>query len=123
MDRLKAYNNEFDSIYDLYAIIENLNKELNDEIVQGLGQTPNQRFEKEKSTLSSVNLDLLEPYYIPTKEYKVSNESMITYKSKSTLFPHTLLVKMLLLKNVIPESIYIITQILFVRTIQMKVYT
>ena len=44
MDRLKAYNNEFDSIYDLYAIIENLNIELNNEIVQGLGQTPNERF-------------------------------------------------------------------------------
>lgn len=82
MDRLKAYNNEFDNIYDLYAIIEELNTELNNEIVQGLGQTPNERFEKEKSTLTSVNLDLLEPYYIPIKEYKVSNESMITYKSK-----------------------------------------
>ena len=59
MDRLKAYNNEFDNIYDLYAIIEELNTELNNEIVQGLGQTPNERFEKEKSTLTSVNLDLL----------------------------------------------------------------
>lgn len=99
MDRLKAYNNEFDSIYDLYAIIENLNKELNDEIVQGLGQTPNQRFEKEKSTLSSVNLDLLEPYYIPTKEYKVSNESMITYKSKKYSVPTYLISKNVTVKE------------------------
>lgn len=99
MDRLKAYNNEFDSIYDLYAIIENLNNELNDEIVQGLGQTPNERFEKEKSTLTDVNLDLLEPYYIPTKEYKVSNESMITYKSKKYSVPTYLIGKNVTVKE------------------------
>ena len=99
MDRLKAYNNEFDSIYDLYAIIEKLNTELNNEIVQGLGQTPNERFEKEKSTLTSVNLDLLEPYYIPTKEYKVSNESMITYKSKKYSVPTYLIGKTVTVKE------------------------
>ncbi len=99
MDRLKAYNNEFDSIYDLYSIIENLNSELNNEIVQGLGQTPNERFEKEKSTLTSVNLDLLEPYYIPTKEYKVSNESMITYKSKKYSVPTYLIGKNVTVKE------------------------
>lgn len=99
MDRLKAYNNEFDSIYDLYAIIDDLNNELNNEIVQGLGQTPNERFEKEKSTLTSVNLDLLEPYYIPTKEYKVSNESMITYKSKKYSVPTYLIGKNITVKE------------------------
>lgn len=99
MDRLKAYNNEFDSIYDLYAIIEDLNTELNNEIVQGLGQTPNERFKKEKSTLTSVNLDLLEPYYIPTKEYKVSNESMITYKSKKYSVPPYLIGKSITVKE------------------------
>ena len=99
MDRLKAYNNEFDSIYDLYAIIEKLNEALNNEIVQGLGQTPNERFEKEKSTLTSVNLDLLEPYYIPTKEYKVSNESMITYKSKKYSVPTYLIGKNVTVKE------------------------
>ncbi len=29
MDRLKVYNNEFDNVYDLYAIIEYLNTKLN----------------------------------------------------------------------------------------------
>lgn len=99
MDRLKAYNNEFDSIYDLYAIIENLNTELNNEIVQGLGQTPNERFEKEKSTLTNVDLDLLEPYYIHTKEYKVSKESMITYKSKKYSVPTYLIGKNVTVKE------------------------
>ena len=99
MDRLKAYNGEFDSIYDLYYIVEKLNIDLNNEIVQGLGQTPNERFEKEKSTLTNVNLDLLEPYYIPTKEYKVSNESMITYKSKKYSVPTYLIGKNVTVKE------------------------
>lgn len=99
MDRLKVYNGEFDSIYDLYAIAEKLNADLNNEIVQGLGQTPNERFKKEKSTLTSVNLDLLEPYYIPTKEYKVSNESMITYKSKKYSVPTYLIGKNVTVKE------------------------
>ena len=106
MDRLKAYNNEFDSIYDLYVIIEQLNKEINNEIVQGLGETPNERFKREKSTLAKVNLDLLEPYYIPTKEYKVSNESMITYKSKKYSVPPYLIGKSVTVKEV-DTSIYI----------------
>ena len=99
MDRLKAYNGEFDSIYDLYFIVEKLNIDLNNEIVQGLGQTPNERFEKEKSTLINVNLDLLEPYYIPTKEYKVSNESMITYKNKKYSVPTYLIGKNVTVKE------------------------
>ena len=99
MNRLKAYNNEFGLIYDLYPIIENLNIELNNEIVQGLNQTPNERFEKEKSTLINVNLDLLEPYYIPTKEYKVSNESMITYKNKKYSVPTYLIGKNVTVKE------------------------
>ena len=106
MDRLKAYNNEFDSIYDLYLIIEQLNKEINNEIVQGLGETPNERFKREKSTLTKVNLDLLEAYYIPTKEYKVSNESMITYKSKKYSVPPYLIGKNVTVKEV-DTSIYI----------------
>ena len=99
MNRLKAYNNEFDSIYDLYAIVEKLNIDLNNDIVQGIGQTPNERFEKEKSTLVSVNLDLLETYYIPTKEYKVSNESMITYKNKKYSVPTYLIGKNVTVKE------------------------
>lgn len=99
MDRLKAYNGEFDSIYELYAIIDELNAELNNEIVQGLGQTPNERFKKEKSTLIHVNLDLLEPYYIPTKVYKVSNESMITYKGKKYSVPPYLIGKEVTVKE------------------------
>lgn len=99
MDRLKAYNNEFSNIYELYDIVEKLNEELNNEEVQGLGETPNKRFKKEKSTLTNVNLDLLEQYYIPTKEYKVSKESMITYKSKKYSVPTYLIGKNVTVKE------------------------
>ena len=99
MDRLKAYNNEFNDIYELESIIKALNDELNEEIVQGLGQTPNERFKKEKSTLTNVNLELLKPYYIPDKEYKVSNESMITYKGKKYSVPTYLIGKKVTIKE------------------------
>ncbi len=87
MNRLKAYNNEFESQYELIDIVNNLNEMLNNEVVQGIGQTPNKRFENEKNTLSPVNIDLLKPYFIKQKEYKVSKESMITYKGKKYSLP------------------------------------
>ena len=99
MDRLKAYNNEFENVDNLYNVIEDLNTQLNNEIVQGIGETPNERFKKEKSTLTRVNLDLLEPYYIQTKEYKVSNESMITYKGKKYSVPTYLIGKQVIVKE------------------------
>lgn len=87
MNRLKAYNNEFDNQYELISIVEDMNIELNNEIVQGINQKPIQRFEKEKNTLTPVNIELLKPYFIRKKEYKVSNESMITYKGKKYSVP------------------------------------
>lgn len=99
MDRLKAYNKEFNGIDELDNIIKELNNELNNEIVQGLEQTPNERFKKEKSTLTSINLNLLEPYYLQTKEYKVSNESMINYNSKKYSVPTYLIGKKVTIKE------------------------
>lgn len=87
MDRLKAYNGEFSNQYDLIEIVNDLNISLNQEIVQGINQRPIDRFEKEKNTLTPVNIELLKPYFIRQKEYKVSNESMITYKGKKYSVP------------------------------------
>ena len=86
MNRLKAYNGEFSNQYDLMEIVNDLNTSLNEEIVQGINQRPIDRFQKEKNTLSPVNIELL-PYFIRKKEYKVSNESMITYKGKKYSVP------------------------------------
>ena len=87
MNRLKAYNNEFDNHYELIQIVDQMNIDLNNEIVQGINQKPIDRFQKEKNTLTPVNIELLKPYFIHKKEYKVSKESMITYKGKKYSLP------------------------------------
>ena len=87
MNRLKAYNGEFSNQYDLVKIVEDMNISLNNEIVQGINQKPIDRFQREKNTLNPVNINILRPYFIREKEYKVSNESMITYKGKKYSVP------------------------------------
>ena len=87
MNRLKAFNGEFSTQADLVEIVDDMNISLNKEIVQGINQRPIERFEKEKNTLNPVNIDILKPYFIRQKEYKVSNESMITYKGKKYSVP------------------------------------
>ena len=87
MNRLKAFNGEFSTQADLIKIVDNMNISLNKEIVQGINQRPIDRFKKEKNTLNPVNIDILKPYFIRQKEYKVSNESMITYKGKKYSVP------------------------------------
>ena len=87
INRIKAYNNEFSDQYDLRKIIEEMNISLNNEIVQGINEKPILRFEKEKNTLIPVNIELLKPYFLRQKEYKVSNESMISYKGKKYSVP------------------------------------
>ena len=87
MNRLKAFNGEFSTQADLIEIVDNMNISLNKEIVQGINQRPIDRFKKEKNTLNPVSIDILKPYFIRQKEYKVSNESMITYKGKKYSVP------------------------------------
>ena len=87
MNRLKAFNGEFSTQADLVEIVDNMNISLNKEIVQGINQRPIDRFKKEKNTLNPVNIDILKPYFIRQKEYKVSNESMITFKGKKYSVP------------------------------------
>lgn len=87
-NRLKAYNNEFSNVKELEKIIQNMNKQLNQEIVQGINERPIDRYnEKEKNTLKPVNIELLKKYFSYEKEYKVSKESMITYKGKKYSVP------------------------------------
>lgn len=87
MNRLKAYNGEFSNQYDLVKIVDDMNISLNNEVVQGINQKPIDRFKKEKNTLNPVNIEILKPYFIRQKEYKVSKESMITYKGKKYSVP------------------------------------
>ena len=81
MNRLKAFNNEFKDLKELDDIVKKLNYSLNfEEKSQATNEIPNVLFQKEKEYLKPVNIDILKNYYIPEKVYKVSNESMITYK-------------------------------------------
>lgn len=80
MNRLKAYDYEFESISELKKIVERLNYSLNfEEISQATNEKPIKRFEEEKKYLTPINVEILSNYYISKKTYKVSNESMITY--------------------------------------------
>ena len=81
MNRLKAFDKEFKDWNELNEIVKKLNYSLNyEEKSQATNEIPNKLFQKEKEHLIPVNIDILKNYYIPEKTYKVSNESMITYK-------------------------------------------
>lgn len=82
MNRLKAFDYEFEDIKELDEIVEKLNYNLNyEEKSQAINEKPIVYFEKEKESLKPVNINLLESYIKPLeKSYKVSNESMIKYK-------------------------------------------
>lgn len=81
MNRLKAFDKDFKDWEELNSIVKKLNYSLNfEEKSQATNEIPNNLYKKEKEYLIPVNIDILKNYYIPEKTYKVSNESMITYK-------------------------------------------
>ncbi len=84
MDRLKVFNNNFETIDDLDEIIIELNEDLNNEICQATNETPNNRFLKEKEHLNLLpNKEFIEKYFNKPIIRHVTKESMITYnKSK-----------------------------------------
>ena len=81
MNRLKAFDEEFENLKELEEVVIKLNYSLNyEEKSQAIDDIPYNLFQKEKEYLIPVNIDILKNYYILEKTYKVSNESMITYK-------------------------------------------
>ena len=81
MNRLKAFDYEFNNIYSLIEVVKQLNYELNYvEKSQATDEVPIIKFNEEKKYLVPVNYHILESYCITTKTYKVSNESMIKYQ-------------------------------------------
>lgn len=81
MNRLKAFDEEFENLKELEEVVIKLNYSLNyEEKSQAINDIPYNLFQKEKEYLIPVNIDILKNYYILEKTYKVSNESMITYK-------------------------------------------
>jgi len=91
MDRLKVYNEEFDSYDELNEIVKKLNIELNNEKSQATNEVCLERFiQKEKEYLNKVNLDQFN-YSSNRQVRKVSNESMINYNSCKYSVPTSLL--------------------------------
>ncbi len=94
MERLRPYNEEFETWEDLEKIVKEIMEDINNEVVQGIGIIPRKIHEKEKEYLNSLPLwDRLINYYDPEKTYKVSKESMITYKGKKYSVPTYLIGK------------------------------
>ena len=80
MNRLEAFDYEFENLKELDRIVVDLNYNLNyEEKSQATNEFPIVLFEKEKEYLNPVSYELLETYFNQPKTYKVSNESMIKY--------------------------------------------
>lgn len=100
VDRLQVYNHEFETYEELEKIVEIFMKEINNEISQGINMKPIERLKKEtKHLLPLPNQDILNTYTTSSKEYKVSKESMITYKGKKYSVPTYLIGKSVSVKE------------------------
>lgn len=100
VDRLQVYNNEFETYEELDKIVKMFMKEINNEISQGINQKPVERLEKEtKYLLPLPNQEILNAYTTSPKEYKVSKESMITYKGQKYSVPTYLIGKLVSVKE------------------------
>lgn len=94
VDRLQVYNNEFETYEELEKIVKMFMKEINNEVSQGTNEKPVERLKKEtKYLLPLPNQEILNAYTTSPKEYKVSKESMITYKGQKYSVPTNLIGK------------------------------
>lgn len=94
VDRLQVYNHEFETYEELEKIVKLFMKEINNEVSQGTNMKPIERLKKEtKYLLPLPNQNILNTYTTSPKEYKVSKESMITYKGKKYSVPTYLIGK------------------------------
>lgn len=95
VDRLQVYNHEFKTYEELEKIVKMFMKEINNEISQATNMKPIKRLEKEtKYLLPLPNQEVLNAYTTSPKEYKVSKESMITYKGQKYSVPTYLIGKL-----------------------------
>ena len=89
MNRIKAYNREFETLDDLKEILKKIMNDINNQIQKTTGETPNNLFEKEKEHLKpEPNYSILEAYY-STKPMtrKVPKDSLITFQNNKYSVP------------------------------------
>ena len=100
VDRLQVYNHEFETYEELEKIVKMFMKEINNEISQETNMKPIERLAKEtKHLLPLPNQEVLNAYTTSPKEYKVSKESMITYKGQKYSVPTYLIGKSVSVKE------------------------
>ena len=90
MDRLKVYNEEFDTWDDLIRITTEFRDDINKELSQGCDDIPIKLFEKEKEYLLPLpHMELLTSYISRQEEktYPVNRESMIKYEGRKYSVP------------------------------------
>lgn len=89
VNRLKAYNNEFETFEDLERIVDKLKGDINNEIHSVTSQKPSDRYLKEKEYLNPMcNLDILEAYYSDKViKRKVPKDCLITYQRNRYSIP------------------------------------
>lgn len=79
LDWLRPYKKEFDTLEELYVIIEEINHKINTDICQATNLPPNVLFYKEKEYLTPLpHASIIEKYLLLTK-VKVSSDSLIRY--------------------------------------------
>lgn len=106
MDRLKVYNKEFDTIEELDQIVKKLMLEINNEDINFVEKPINRLKEEQKYLLPMPSLEIVSPYLAKNKKYKVSKESMISYKKHKYSVPIKYIGKYLTVKEH-DKSLYI----------------
>ena len=100
VNRLQVYNHEFETYEELEKIVKIFMKEINNEKSQGTNMKPIERLAKEtKYLLPLPNQEVMNAYTTSPKEYKVSKESMITYKGQKYSVPTYLIGKSVSVKE------------------------
>ena len=87
-DRLKSYNNEFETLDDLINIVNKFNEECGNEKSQAHNKIVNEVFKDEKKYLIPLpNKNILEKYKQNIEYRKVSQDSMIVYRGNRYSVP------------------------------------
>ena len=89
INRLKVYNNEFDTFSDLDLFVRNFNDEINREVSASTGKSPIERFKEEQKYLNPLpNLDIFEEYLnLKPNKRKGTSEPMINVDGKKYSVP------------------------------------
>lgn len=88
VDQLKNYNGHYTDLDDIREKLEIINKEDNDAISQATKLPRIFLFNKEKGELNHLpNKEIMVKYHLKLNEVRVSNESLISYKSNKYSVP------------------------------------